>query len=91
MKDPHAKDIWSLKFCKEFGHLTQGMITKGTNLVFVTSHDDIKPIPSDRVVTYARIVVNFCPQKKDPNRVRITAGGDLVEYPLASSRSEQPI
>ena len=45
------------------------------------SHDDIKTIPSDRVVTYARIVVDFCPQKRDPNRVRITAGGNLIDYP----------
>ena len=29
---------------------------------------------------YARVVVDFCPQKEDPNRVRITAGGNLVKY-----------
>ena len=31
--------------------------------------DEIKQIPSDRVVTYARIVVDYRPQKKDLNRV----------------------
>ena len=55
--------------------------TEGTNSVFVVSHDDIKSIPSNRVVTYARIVVNFRPQKKDPNNVCITAEGNLIEYP----------
>ena len=35
--------------------------------------EGIKNIPKDRVVTYARIVVDYRPQKKDPNRVRITA------------------
>ena len=30
--------------------------------------------------TYARTVVDFRPQKKDPNRVRITAGGNLIKY-----------
>ena len=30
---------------------------------------------------YARIVVDICPQKKDPNHVRITAGGNSIEYP----------
>ena len=30
--------------------------------------------------TYARVVVDFCPQKEDPNRVRITAGGNLIKY-----------
>ena len=55
--------------------------TPGTNLIFVMSHDKISRIPKDRTVTYTRIVVNFRPQKSDPNRVRITAGGDLINYP----------
>ena len=45
------------------------------------NHDEIANIPKDRVVTYARIVVDFRPQKDDPNRVRITAGGNLIKYP----------
>ena len=73
-----------MAFGKEFGNLAQGdqlTGTEGTDSVFVMSHQDIETIPSDRVVTYARIVVDFRPQKKDPNRVRITAGGNLIEYP----------
>ena len=31
--------------------------------------------------TYARIVVDVQPQKLDPNRVRITAGGKLIKCP----------
>ena len=27
------------------------------------------------------MVVNYCPQKPDPNRVRMTARGNLIEYP----------
>ena len=64
IKDPHTKDIWSLAFGKEFGHLAQGgevTGTEGTDSVFVVSHQDIKTIPSDRVVTYARNVVDFRP------------------------------
>jgi hypothetical protein len=34
--------------------------------------EEIKRIPKDRMVTYARIVVDYRPQKEDPNRVRIT-------------------
>lgn len=30
--------------------------------------------------TYARIVVGFRPQKADPNQVRITAGGNVIQY-----------
>ena len=36
--------------------------------------DGIKCIPTDQIITYARTVVDYRPQKKDPNRVRITAG-----------------
>ena len=55
--------------------------TKGKNSIFVMNHDEIANIPKDRVVTYARVVVDFRPQKEDPNRVRITAGGNLIKYP----------
>ena len=42
--------------------------------------DEIKNIPRDCTVTCVRIVVDYRPQKKDPNRVRITVGGNLIEY-----------
>ena len=42
---------------------------------------EINQIPAHRTVTYARIVVDYRYQKKDPNRVRITAGGNLIKYP----------
>ena len=45
------------------------------------NHDQIRSIPKDRIVTYARIVVDFRSQKEDPNRVRITVGGNLIQYP----------
>ena len=40
-----------------------------------------KHIPAERVVTYARAVVDFRPQKEHPNRVGITAVGNLIVYP----------
>ena len=43
--------------------------------------DGIKNIPHDRTVTYAQIIVDYRPHKKDPNRVRITVGGNLITYP----------
>ena len=45
------------------------------------THNKIRHIPQDRVVTYARLVVDFRPPKDNPNRVRITAGGNLIKYP----------
>ena len=69
---------------KEFGNMAQGdkkTGTKGTNSIFVLTHGEIANIPRDRVVTYARLVVDYRPQKEDPNRVRMTAGGNLLNYP----------
>jgi hypothetical protein len=34
-----------------------------------------------RKATYDKIVVNYRPQKVDPNRTGLTVGGDRVEYP----------
>ena len=41
----------------------------------------ITSIPAGRTVTYARIVIEYREQNVDPNRVRITMGGNLIEYP----------
>jgi hypothetical protein len=45
------------------------------------SHEDIHNISTECTVTYAHIAVDYCPQKEDPNRVCITAGGNLINYP----------
>ena len=55
--------------------------TPGSWSIFIMTHNEIRNIPQDRVVTYARLVVYFRPQKDDPNRVRITAGRNLIKYP----------
>jgi hypothetical protein len=83
-KDPLLRDTWTTAFGKEFGNLAQGdkhTKTQGTDSIFILPHEKIKQIPSDRVVTYANIVVDYRPQKSNPNRVRITAGGNLIDYP----------
>ena len=81
-KDPLMKNTWTKAMSKELGRLAQGFeTTKGTETVFFMSHDEIKRIPKDRTVTYTRIVVDYRPQKEDPNRVRITVGGNLIDYP----------
>ena len=69
--------------CKELGRLAQGYdTTAGTDTIQFMTHTQIKHIPSDRTVTYARIVVDYRPHKSDPNRVRITAGGNLIHCPF---------
>ena len=83
-KDPVTKYTWTTAWGKEWGNLAQGddrTGEKGTNSIFILNPEDIKNIPKDRVITYARIVIDYRPQKDDPNRVRITAGGNLIIYP----------
>jgi hypothetical protein len=70
--DPVMKEVWTTAFGKELGSLAQGDSktgAAGTNTIFFMNHDEIKQIPKDRTVTYARVVVDYCPQKQDPNRV----------------------
>ena len=55
--------------------------TPRTDTVFFMTPDEIKNIPHDRTVTYAQIIVDYRPHKKDPNRVCITVGRNLITYP----------
>ena len=56
-------------------------INSRENSLFVLDHNKIKQIPADPTVTYSKIIVEYRPQKTEPNRVRITAGGNLIKYP----------
>ena len=38
-------------------------------------------VPRDKRVTYARLACAIRPQKKETHRVRLIAGGNLVDYP----------
>ncbi len=54
---------------------------KGTNSVFVMTHNEIDIAKAaGHKWTYARIVVNYHPQKEDPNRIRIAVGGKMITY-----------
>ena len=84
MNDPATMEIWQTAFGKDFGGMAQGdnkTGQKGTNAIFVMTHEEILLIPADRTITHARVIVDFRPQKVDPHRIRITAGGNLINYP----------
>ena len=67
---PEPKEVWMTGMCIELGRLAQGYKdTKGTNTIKFMTLEEIKHIPKDIVVIYARIVPDYRPQKKDPNRV----------------------
>ena len=53
---------------------------KGTNTIFFISKEDL-PASRWKDVTYGHTVVNYRPEKNDPNRVRLTVGVDRMNYP----------
>jgi hypothetical protein len=82
LKVPALRETWTKALCKDLGRLTQGLNGKeGTDTICFMAPEDIPTILKDQTVTYARIVVDYRPQKVDPNRVRITVGGNLIDYP----------
>ena len=86
LKGPE-KERWNRGNANEFGRLLPHGIgknrpdnekIKGTGTIFpIRRH----AIPSDRKVTYANFVCNIRPQKAETHRVRMTAGGDKLDYP----------
>ncbi len=84
MNDPETAEVWQTAFGKDFGRMAQGNNKtgqKGTNSVFVMTHNKINIAKAaGHKWTYARIVVDYCPQKEDPNRIRIAVGGNMITY-----------
>ena len=83
-RDPVTKETWTTAWGKEWGNLSQGdekTNTAGKDSLFGMTHKDIWNILKDRTVAYAHMVVDYRPQKPDPNRVRITARGNLIKCP----------
>jgi hypothetical protein len=84
MNDPETAKVWQTAFGKDFGRMAQGdnkTGQKGTNSVFVMTHNELAIAKAaGHKWTYARIVVNYRPQKEDPNRIRIAVGGNLITY-----------
>jgi hypothetical protein len=79
---PEYSEVWGKANAKEVGRLAQGLdgVVKGTDTFFFKAYEEI-PKERRKDVTYARICCNFRPEKEDPHRVRITVGGDRINYP----------
>ena len=89
-RHPDYKETWDASYANELGRLCQGIGHPPTNpkAQRVEGTDTFRPIhyediPSDRRsdVTYTRVVCEVRPQKADPNRTRITIGGNRICYP----------
>jgi hypothetical protein len=78
MKDPDLQTLWKRGFSNEVGQLLQGIQNiPGTHTCFFV---ELKNIPKDRQITYGKIVCAYNPQKTEKERVRLTVGGDRLDY-----------
>ncbi len=84
MNDPNTAEIWQTALGKDFGGMAQGdnkTGKAGTNSVFVMTHGEIDiAMTAGHKWTYMRVVVDYRPQKEDPNRIQIAVGGNLIMY-----------
>ena len=69
---------WNNSLSNEIGRLAQGIRNvKGNDVVdFVP----ISEVPKDKKVAYANMVCNHRPLKTEEYRVRLTLGGNVLEY-----------
>jgi hypothetical protein len=78
MKDPRLQPLWKRGFGNECGRLFQGIRDiPGTDTCFFIK---LKNIQNDRKITYGKIVCDYKPHKKEKERVRLTVGGDRLDY-----------
>jgi hypothetical protein len=78
MKDPHLQPLWTRGFGNEWGRLFQGIRDiPGTDTCFFTA---LKNIPKDRKNTYGKKECDYKPHKQEKDRVRLTVGGDILDY-----------
>jgi hypothetical protein len=78
MKDPGLHPLWTQGFGNECGGLFKGIRDiPGTDTCFFIK---LTNIPNDRNITYGKIVCDYKPHKKEKERVRLTVGGDKLNY-----------
>jgi hypothetical protein len=78
VRDPQLKPLWTRGFGNECGRLFQGTRDiAGTDTCFFVTLTDI---PKDRNITYGKIVCDYKPHQKEKERVRLTVGGDRLDY-----------
>ena len=77
-KNHKIRERWNQAGLNEFARLAQGYgEVKGMDVItFIAKMD----MPTGKQATYARYVVDYRPEKDEPWRLRITCGGDKLDY-----------
>ncbi len=88
-KDPRYKATWDKSFANELGRLCQGIgrgsapasqRIAGTDTFRIIAYLDI-PEHKRKEICHTKVVCEYRPTKSDPNRTRITIGGNRICYP----------
>jgi hypothetical protein len=79
---PHANSFAKTTLAKGFGKRVRKFFQvirdiKGTHTCFFV---ELQNTPKDLNITYGKIVFDYKPHKKEKELVRITVGGDILEY-----------
>ena len=75
--------LWECSTAEEFHRLCKGNEKiRGTDTMHFIHKKDV---PAGCKVTYMRLIITDRPQKEQPRRVRITVGGDRLDYPFDAS------
>jgi hypothetical protein len=78
MKDPELGPLFEIGLGNELGRICQGIQDiAGTNTAFFV---EFSSIPKDRKITYGKLVCDYKPNNMEKHRVRLTVGGDRLDY-----------
>lgn len=85
LNNEQYKETWSRAGTNKYSRLFQRVRKNDDGRQCITGTDTYHWMPQSKVpkgkkITFARIVVEKCPEKDDPNRVRITTGGVQLDY-----------
>jgi hypothetical protein len=88
-QDPHYKTAWDTSYANKLGRLCQGIGSGSaptgqqaadTNTFYIIDYKDI-PSHKCKEICHTMVVCEVCPEKDDPDRTRITIGGNRICYP----------
>jgi hypothetical protein len=79
IKDTRTVTFWNKAAANEFGRLAQGVGDRidGSNTFFFIPR---QAVPKGKIITYGWFVVDIRPNKSEVHRVRLTVGGNLIQY-----------
>jgi hypothetical protein len=87
--DLRYKAIWDTSYANELGRLCQGIGSgstptgqrvAGTNTFFIIDYLNI-PLHKRKEICHTMVVCEVRPEKDDPDRIRITIGGNRICFP----------